>query len=271
MFWTSFPREREKVALLLDEAIRRHLSELALPEVNDTLESVYGDYAIGNYTQTHEMRFFINDRRAFTAKFIQRLQLEVLRRHKHWSLVPQFNEREITVFHDAVLLGKRRIKGSVSEQTPEFREWIEETERFDEYNYGSLRRQIAFIRSLMPDALARLTRQRFVILGVFDQYQPNFPGYPIWILQRDRIRELSLNAEAIHESAVGFDGELYPTYYRMFQVNSEPQPVGWLAAYLADAVHGRTFVMKSNEQIVEAVVLPAQITDEELKRRMTIG
>src|SRR5438067_2396807 len=102
MFRARFEREREKIFLRLDEEIRAALSEDRIPDVTESFQQVFGDQSIGEFPDTREMRFFIEDVAAFTPGLISRLRYLVSKEFPRWIVVPQFEDCAFEVSNTGV-------------------------------------------------------------------------------------------------------------------------------------------------------------------------
>jgi hypothetical protein len=237
MFGRGFHRERERLALRLDEEIRASLSDDDVPPVNDALEEVYGEFAVGTHPQTREMRFFLEDPRAFSPGLIARLRRLVADEFPKWTVVPQFGERSFVVTARGVVFGDAWVRDPVTADTAVLREWWANARRTDEEKYGPYRRQLGWLRPRVPGALARLASEPVVLLGAFERLR--LEGHAVWVLvarPRDGVDFVHSGEQLarLDRYAVTADGTVHPQHSRRFSALEGEPPAAWLVSYLSE-------------------------------------
>jgi hypothetical protein len=230
-----FEKQREELALRLDEIIRECLSIDQIPLVNDAVEDVYGEFALGKYPQEREMRFYLGDVAAFTPRLINAIR-ETLADHFHeWSVVPQFEDRTFTISQNAVEFPAGKWTAEVTRDTPLFGEWVADAKLFDEKRFGPLRTQLRYLKPLLPKCIEMCRSQTIAAVAAFDYYIPYFwTGNPvIWVvLEPHHERPTVTSAERLRISAVTADGFVFPQYVtKDFVRYTEEQPVALLATF----------------------------------------
>lgn len=268
MFSGPFARQREKLALRLDEVLRQYLSDTATPEVNDTLEEVYGEFAIGKYPETREMRFFLQDVNCFTPELANRLRRLVSREFPKWTVVPQFNECVFTVRPDGVIFNGELARGDVSEDTPPFARWKAAAWEFDERRYGPLRRQLRWVVPRVPGCLKRLESERVVPVGAFDLWPP-FDGCAVWLMlgTQDKDAGPLPQTAPVLSHAVNPDGTLEARYSERYSpLVTDRRPAAWLHVFLRKPTHTPELTVVSSDGLELAqLVTPPVVSDTELK------
>lgn len=210
----SFFRERENLALRLDEVIRGYLSDTQVPPVTDTAEKVYGEFALGKFPETREMRFFLGELTCFTPEFANRLMRVVGREFKKWAVVPQYGERAFVVTVEGVDFDGERVSGSVSSDALAYVTWLDRSKEYDERTFGPLRRQLSFLRPLICD-VAAAKPDTAVRLAAFDTFIPPFSkgGTVLWVLAPGPSNVgKAAEAKADWKTAVTADGLIRPRY-----------------------------------------------------------
>jgi len=142
-------------------------------------------------------------------------------------------------------------------------------ERLEERRNGPLRRQLEFIRELLPSAMKQVDSVGFTYLLTFDRYQLD-DGNAIWILQRQNADELMLDTgwSPVRATAVTSDGTIHPEYYRQFWPYTDVAPPYWLLTYLVQEKARKDFkLVDANANQVGNIVIDRVITDDELRHR----
>lgn len=249
MFHGPFARQREKLALRLDEVLRKYLSDTATPDVTDALREVYDEDSIGKFPQQREMRFFLGDVNCFTPELANRLHRLVSREFPKWTVVPQFDECVFTVRPDGVEFNGHLVKGEVRDGTTAFARWKVAALKHDERKYGSLRRQLRWVTPRVPGCLKRLESERAVLLGVFDRSDSG-EGYLAWLLVASGDREVSFGSVEVPTDSYGVttDGSLLPRYSR------HPKPPTCLLVFRCHPPHSTRVPVISDEEGTIATV-----------------
>lgn len=249
MFHGSFARQREKLALRLDEVLRRYLSDTAAPDVTDALREVYDEDSIGRFPQQREMRFFLGDVNCFTPELANRLHRLVSKEFPKWSVVPQFDECVFTVRPDGVEFDGHLVKGEVQDDTTAFARWKVAALKHDDRKYGPLRRQLRWVTPKVTEGLKRLESERAVLLGVFDRSDAG-EGYPAWLLVASEDQNVSFGSvgSPFDRYGVTADGSLLPRYSR------QPKPPSCLLVFRCHPPHPTQVPVISDEDGVIATV-----------------
>lgn len=206
-----FHRERANLALRLDEEIRASLSDDKIPVVNDALVGVFGEFSIGTFPATCEMRFFLGDVRAFSPGLFARLRRLIANEFPRWTVVPQFEEHVFVVTATGVVFGDNWIRESVTPETPAFQEWRASAEQVDAKKYGPLRRQLAWLRPRVQEAFGSLEAERAILLGAFQRLQ--FDSPVLWVLAAAVDGRTCLDWDAPHSKFAAYPvvgGEISP-------------------------------------------------------------
>ncbi len=175
MFNVLFELERRKVHKRLKAALEDFISKEGVSPVNDCYELVMGDYAIGEYPSTREMRFFLEDASLFTHRLALQIKKKIVDYCPKWSIVPQYGARTFVVNSNGVRFNETGRTIPYLSMTSKFDDWIAETAAYDEETKGPLRRQFTFIPKLLPNAIKDLETSKAIVLAAFDRFVP-----PIW-------------------------------------------------------------------------------------------
>lgn len=232
MFSGRFHRERANLALRLNEEIRASLSDDKTPTVNDALVEVFGEFSIGTFPETREMRFFLGDVRAFSPGLIARLRRLVTNEFPRWTLVPQFEECGFVVTATGVVFGDTWIRESVTPETPAFQEWRARAEQVDAKKYGPLRRQLAWVRPRVRAAHGALESERAILLGAFQRLQSDSPV--LWVLAAAVDGRMCLDWDAPHSKFAAYPvvgGQTFPDSIK----GLHRLPEAWLTAFVTTA------------------------------------
>lgn len=264
-----FQSECSGITKRLEKITRRYLRDGGFPTHNEILEEVFGEYAIGEYPSDRTLCFFVGDLDAFTPAFIRILQEHVLSDYPLWRLLAQFEEKSIGIYPQGVWLGDHWVEGSFTASHPAYRNWLHDAEQYRERRFGPLRRQLAYVRRLIPAARATASRRRFCVLGVFDCYAPpHASNHSIWILQTINPGEVEHlpNCGPIRSSAVSNDGTIYPQFCKEFEPYTDVNPPYWLVTYLLDPAPPHEFViMDEKGEVVGRFSGDNAIPDGELR------
>lgn len=242
-----FELERSGIAERLEQVIRDYLDHGAFPTHNEILEEVFGESSIEDYPLDRTNCFFVGDLDAFTPEFIEILQERVLADYPLWRLLAQFEEKSIGIYPQGVWLGDQWVEGPFTGSHPAYRKWLHDAQQYRERRFGPLRRQLAYLRRLIPAARAVASRRRYHVLGVFDCYSPPHSSNPsIWILQtiNPGLVEYLPNGGPIRTSAVSKDGDIYPQFCKDFEPYTDVNPPYWLVTYLLDPAPQHEFIVK---------------------------
>ncbi len=270
-----FYSERSGIAERLRQVIGGYLDDGGFPTHNEILQEVFGRYAVGDYPSDRTMCFFVGDLDAFTPDFIRVLQERVLADYPLWRLKAQFEERSIGVYPQGAWLGDQWVAGPSTATHLAYRKWLIEAREYREKRFGPLRRQLAYVRRLIPAVMATASRQRFRALGVFDCYQPpHFSNHSIWILQTINPCMVDHHPDQgpVRTSAVNQDGDIYPEFCEEFEPYTDVNPPFWLVTYLLGPTHPYEFVIKDEQGAVagrasvKKVIRDAQLLAEEGER-----
>lgn len=87
-----FYRESEEIASTLRWTIAEFLRTRNIPDYNEILAEVFGNYSIGEFPSDRTMCFYIGDLNAFSPELFSTLQQDVLSRFPLWRLLAQFEE-----------------------------------------------------------------------------------------------------------------------------------------------------------------------------------
>jgi len=256
-----FLSERSAVAARLRDSVAGLLSARGFPSHNEILEEVFGQFSVGEYPSDRTMCFFVGDLRAFVPDFVQMLQTDVLADFPLWRLLAQFEEMKVGVYPSGAWFGDEWIEGRFEDRHPAYRRWWATAQEYRERRFGPLRRQLAYIRTQIPAAMAAARRDGFAFLGAFDRYRPEWTEQPIWLLQSVPDDELSLDVPTapVRTSPVAADGTMLPQYTG---VNGDG-PWYWLITYLVDAPKGATFSMKRETGEVAGVVSVGEVIPDD--------
>lgn len=260
MFRGPFARQREKLALRLDEVLRQYLSDTAAPEVSDTLNEVYGKESIGRFPERHEMRFFLDDVNCFTPELANRLRRLVSGEFPKWTVVPQFDGCVFTVRPDGVEFDGYLVKGDVREDTPAFARWKASALECDERRSGSLRRQLRWVVPKVPECLKLLELERVVPVGAF-YHSAAGEGHAVWLLVSRADRNVSFGSVEFPKQLydVNPDGSLRPRY-------SQPNPPVCLLVFHCQPPHPTQVVVTSDDEgVIATVPFPPVVNESELR------
>ncbi len=128
----SFYRESQELAVLLRNEIAAFLNERFIPEYNEILADVFGEYAIGQFPSDRTMCFFVGDLNAFVPDFVVMLQKRVLIQFPLWRLVAQFEELSIGIYPDSVWFDDNLVMGAFSTDHPVYRAWFDRAKIYRE-------------------------------------------------------------------------------------------------------------------------------------------
>jgi hypothetical protein len=124
--------ERRDIVPALSTLIRQYLADINCPSHNEFKEEVFGQYSIGAFTSSRELRFFLDHPDVFQPELIRRVQALLADRFPLWRIVPQYNERVIGVYPEGVWLGKQAgghwegdalVHGRIRDDDREFAAW----------------------------------------------------------------------------------------------------------------------------------------------------
>lgn len=243
MLRARFEREREAIYVRLGEAIRASLAEDQIAPIDDALAECFGHQSIGKFADTREMRFFLSAVEAFTPCLIRRLQRLLKEEFPKWSVVPQYEECEFTVFPSHVRFGDILVQEDVTTETTTLREWQVRAIEIREQKYGPLRRQLGWLRSRMKDSLNQLSTSQVVILGVFGHSR--WGGHAVWMLERPEAvlglpGSVDVLPESIFTSApesypVDAHGTIHPMFTREYRSPGGKGPAAWLLLFHNDS------------------------------------
>jgi len=231
MFTGRFHRERAKLALRLDEEIRASLSNDKIPPLNDALEEIFGEYSIGEFPETREMRFFLGDVKAFTPGLVSRLRRLVAGEFPKWTIVPQFEDCVFVVTATGVVFGDNWIRNPITTETPELQQWWAKAREVEETKLGPYQRQLNWLKPQILPALKKLPEEGIILLGIFERLQ--FEGRAGWILVLpDEIGHSSWKSLPETSSAgsypVDAGGVIHPKSSRRFGGLDGEKPAAWL-------------------------------------------
>jgi hypothetical protein len=266
----SFRRFKEECAGLADrlrQTVRSFLKANGIPDYNEVLQEVFGRFAVGESPSDRTMCFFVGDLNAFTPEFFRLLQARVLSEYPLWRLLAQFEGIEVGLYPSGVWLGDHWVEGAFDASYPAFQKWLASARQHRELRLGPLRRQLAYVRRTIPDAMAIAIGNQYALLGAFDRYQPHLPGHAIWLLQTCRDDELSLDVGAapVRNSAVAADGTIYPQFSRDFWAETDLNPPFWLCTYVIEPGMGKELRMRNaKDEIVGMIAISKVIPDDEL-------
>jgi hypothetical protein len=269
-----FGHECGGMADRLKRAVGSYLRKNGFPEFNEILEPVFGQFAIGEYPSDRTMCFFVEDLGAFTPAFVRCLQEQVLAEYPLWRLLAQFEEKNIGIYPQGCWLGNQWVDGHFEKTHPAYAAWLKDADACREKKFGPLRRQIAHVRRSIRAAMAQARRSGFSVLGVFDRYQPPFPGHAIWLLHAGTIGEDALFIgpdQPVRCSPVGDDGHIYSQFRSECGHYKDVDPPFWLLTCLIEAAGADEFAVTNAEgTVVGTVSLKDLIRDDtliELERR----
>ena len=257
-----FVAERSALATRLRSSVAGFLSARRIPSHNEVLDEVFGQFSVGEYPSDRTMCFFVGDLRAFTPEFVRLLQTEVLTHFPFWRLRAQYEEMEVGVYPSGAWFGEVWVEGRFDVQHPGYRQWWALAQEYRERRFGPLRRQLGYVRRLIPTSMPVAQRDGFAFLGSFDRYQPHLTGQPIWLLQFVPYDELSLDVEyaAVRKSPVTADGTILPQFTEV----SGDGPWYWLITYLVDSSHGLSFDVKGATGEVVGRVSAAHVIPDDV-------
>ncbi|MCE3018581.1 MAG: hypothetical protein LW870_22225 [Pirellula sp.] len=152
----SFYRESNELASVLRNEIADFLSRHCIPEFNEILSPVFGNYAIGESPSDRTMCFNIGDLNAFVPELVLTLQKRVLTRYPLWRLVAQFEELAIGVYPDGVWFDDNIVMGSFTSDHPVYRAWFDKAREYRESRFGALARQLDFACRKIPEAIVNM-------------------------------------------------------------------------------------------------------------------
>jgi hypothetical protein len=231
-----FYREREQLALRLDEVIRSCLSADQIPIVNDAAECVYGEFAIGKDPEQREMRFFLGDIAAFTPRLGNALHSLISFEFPKWSIVPHFDDKEFIITAEGVRFSDRMVREPITEASAEYIEWLNDAQEHDTKRFGPMRTQLRYLRPLLPTALTATTRKGPQVVAAFDFYVPYFwDGNPVvWIVIEPELANVGVEltpAELQRDSAVTASGFVFPKCTHHFKAITDEPPAGQLLTF----------------------------------------
>jgi hypothetical protein len=231
-----FYREREELALRLDEVIRSCLSADQIPIVNDAAECVYGEFAIGKHPERREIRFFLGEIAAFTPRLANALHSLISFEFPKWSIVPQFDDKEFTVTATGVRFSDRMVREPITKASAEYIEWLSDAREHDTKRFGPIRKQLRYLGPLLPAALKAAKCKGPQIVAAFDFYVPYFwDGNPVvWILIEPELANIGVEltpAERQRDSAVTASGFVFPKYIHDFKAITDEPPAGQLLTF----------------------------------------
>jgi hypothetical protein len=188
-----FDEECGELANLLRCVVSDFLKGGNFPEYNDVLDAVFEKYSVGEFPSDRTMCFFVGDLDAFTPAFVRILQERVLSEYPLWRLLAQFEGKKIGIYREGAWLGDEWVEGVFDGTDPAYVRWLEDAKACREKCNGPLRRQLAYVRNLIPAAMPDARRSGFSVLAAFDCYQPHFPGHAVWLLQWAAAGEMYLD------------------------------------------------------------------------------
>jgi hypothetical protein len=160
------------------------------------------------------------------------------------------------------------VLGDLGDSHPAYRSWYKDANDYREQRYGPLRRQLAYVRRMIPAAMVEAQRTGFTLLGAFDRFQPHLSGHAVWFLQSRSDEELSADIDTapVRKSAVNDGGSIFPTHCKEFEPYTDTSPPFWLVTYLLEPAQSHEFVMKrSKREAIGTAIVKDIILDAVLK------
>jgi hypothetical protein len=259
--------EAKSVAPLLRAAVREFLRATSAPVYNEALDEVFGQFAVGDYPQTREMRFFLGHLESFTPRFFFHLRESVIDRFPKWSVVAQFEGAEVAITDRDLTFGPgQSVGGHFDNSHPAYVEWYQHAHQFKEQRFGPRWRQLRQLTERMPDALRGLGTSAVVVVGCYDEYDLPNAGRPVWILQSSNDPVYLNDSSSYWRSGVTLDGTILPPRGPSARVEDGPGP--WLTMGLLKSVPTPSVrIVNESGDVVADAELPSLVTDRELKAR----
>ena len=244
----AFYRESEEIASALRLTITEFLRTQNIPEYNEILAEVFGNYSIGEFPSDRTMCFYIGDLNAFSPELFSTLQHDVLSRFPLWRLLAQFEELATGVYPDAVWLGDALVAGAFTDDYPAYQDWLNTAKEYRESRFGALARQLRYARQQIPGAIERMADEPYSLIGAFARYQPHLDGFPVWLIHQGH-RELSFDDEyaPVRTSAVSAEGEIYPEFSKLFYPKTDTKPPYWLKTHLVEDPDVTSLTVKDDD------------------------
>jgi hypothetical protein len=259
--------EAKSVAPVLKTTIRTYLSQSAAPAYNEILEEVFGKFAVGEHPQTRQMCFLLGHLESFTPEFFARLRMEVVGQFPRWSVLAQFETAKVGVNSDGLSFDDGpEIRGPVNGAHSEYAAWTSRARQLRERLWGPRWRQLQEVAKRLPRVLSSLDSKAAIVAGVFDQWEPNFPGFPVWIFQRSSQEFDMGDATCFRRSGVTPNGTILPARGPLARDPSENGP--WLCTFVLDEPPVGNLDLTTEDGDVVASLEPGSVTsDQELKER----
>jgi hypothetical protein len=227
--------EAKSVAPVLKTVVRGYLEEIHAPTHDELLNEVFGQSAVGENPQQREMCFFIGHVNAFTPVLLERLRQQVLGRFPNWSLLAQFQGRQIGITPTAFVFDEQTVVGRLDEDHPAYIAWMQSARHERERCHGARWRQLRYVQGLLPERMKFLCDVPAVHLGTFDQWRPGFEGYPVWVLHCQRGRfKLGSDSAGERKSGVTPSGEILPEFGSRAVSDFDSGP--WVVMYVLDEI-----------------------------------
>lgn len=189
--------------------------------------------------------------------------------HEGWAIsIGSIDQGHLLVFADRVL-----VTGPTFQNCDDLKSVVAAAktaaENFEERKNGPLRRQLGYIKTLLPAAMTIADKNQVTRLATFDGYQLH-GGNAIWILHTKNESKLLLDGNGpIRTTAVTGDGTIHPEYCKEFWPYTDQAPPYWLSAYIVeDRTQTRFDLVNGDGKKVGSLTIGEITSDKELKRRL---
>ncbi len=159
-----------------------------LPGFDEQDAHNFYEFALSDSIADRTVQAWLPDVRVLAPGLVQAIQQEVLLSRPLWRVLVGSDEpaRAVIIYPDIVRVGLSSENSDWRTDLAKLveREWKSRTER-----EGPERRQLNYLRELIPSALPNLTAKPFELLGVFDNYRGNIANWKAWVLFAGRNSE----------------------------------------------------------------------------------
>jgi hypothetical protein len=192
-----------------------------------------------------------------------------LEQHKGWAIsIGNIENGHVLLYADRVMVARPTFEGCHDIPTIATAAKLA-CERFEERKNGPVRRQLSFVRDLLPSAMKQVDSQGSAYISTFDGYQL-LEGNAIWILKRENKDEWMLDPQCslVRSTAVTSDGQIHPEYCRQFWPYTDVSPPYWLLTYIVEDTSRRDFrLVNESGEGVASIAIDRVVSDDELKDR----
>ena len=196
--------------------------------------------------------------------------IAVLGNHSGWGIGISVYEGYVVVFADRLMVTGPTFAGCKDLESVVIAA-REATERLHQRKYGPLKRQLAYVKTLLPKAMRFADANGFAYLATFDRYELH-ESPAIWLLRTKRELRLDPVSASCRSTAVTADGEIHPEYCPKFWPYTEVIPPYWLETYLVEDRLCSSFrLIDEDENQVALLKVDRVIVDDELVRFQESG